>query len=212
MSNISLVVLTVVCGNVSNTFLATLSEGGLAPLKSWGKASYPIPSSIVMGQGDDVASILASCGLASYTVKTGEKYANGFFSNEKEVGAFLATLGHTVKASPAPASKSAPVSKPVSKPAPAPVIEDVSVDSIPSILADSFAKWENGEMDFKTFRSVATSEGLPSNCNAPNSVRKWTKDVLKSQAVPATPAPATPDSDLMEKFKQFQQFLAMQGK
>lgn len=204
-----LIVLNISAVKSSALFLAICEGDKLHVLKSWGRASYPVPAAIVMDKDVNTADMLAKCGLDTYTFKSGCDYANNALTDDKELPRIMAMVAGK------PATVAA--SKPVAQATQAPIMElDHDATDVPSTLADALSDYDRKAVNFRDFRKVCLSEGMPEKLTSPNAVTHWARSQAASQptATVATPSeavatPATPD---MAMFLAFQKFMASQGK
>lgn len=209
----TLAIINVSAVKSSSLFMVCVDAGKLNIIKSWGRASYPVPCAIVMDKDTDAIAMLKSCGLTVYDVKTHLDYANNIFSDDKELAklnAMVCGKGHTVSpvATPAPSK--------VATQAPIVSIEHDATD-VPSTLADALSDYDKKAINFKAFRAVCLAEGMPEKLTSPNAVTHWARNQAASQhtatvATPVSEAVAAPNNDMMAQFLAFQAFMQSQAK
>lgn len=206
-----LIVLNIAAVKSSALFLAICEGDKLHVLKSWGRASYPVPAAIVMDKDVNTADMLAKCGLDTYTFKSGCDYANNALTDDKELPRIMAM----VAGKPATGFDAATVAQAVQTP----IVElDHDAADVPSTLSDALSDLDKKAVNFRDFRKLCLAEGMPEKLTSPNAVRHWASNQIASQptATVATPseavaAPQAPQVD-MAMFMAFQAFMQAQGK
>lgn len=208
MANI--IIINVVCANAkSGLFMAVVDNGKLNIVKSWGKASYPVPASIVMDKDTDCLAMFKASGIPCVDFKSALDYPNNCFADDKEMGKLTALVCGK--------STHQPVTQAVT---PSPMLELESHEGlvIPSVLADTWEKHNANLVNYKDLRRVALDAGMPDRLTAPNPVKKWISEKLASEGAstvaPVAQAvqPATTPAVDMALFQAFQAFMATQGK